>query len=143
LFVVLAITAVSLAALLRPSVYWSVAMPVMFTVLCVFGVYRAVAAAHERAKWASFIAGFAAYWFSVMCIRQFFMYDGRWDVWQIYFGEPAWKLLHGAVPRTSVINGNSLFDFISFLLSLHFICALLAAGLSAYVVQAVSQERAK
>jgi hypothetical protein len=143
LFIVVAITAVSLAALLRPSVYWSVAMPATMTVLCVFGVHRAIVSAHERAMWTSFIGGLAAYFLGVVFIRPFFMYDGKWDVWQMYFGAPVWKLLHGAVPRTSTINGNSLFEFISFLLSLHFICALLVSGFSAYIAQTVSNKQSK
>jgi hypothetical protein len=138
LFVVIAFIAVSITALVQPSVYWSLAMPPVATAICVFGVYEAIASPRVRALWTSFIAGLVVYWLVLMSVRPFFMYDGRWDVWQVYFGAPVWQLIHGEVPRTKIINGNSLFDFISFLLSLHFICAILISGIAALIVHSFS-----
>jgi uncharacterized membrane protein len=128
--------AVAMCALVRPSVYWSIAMPAFAAVLCVFGVYRAFVSPRERPLWTSFIAGLFAYGASVMFVRPFFMYDGRWDVWQNSFGEPVWKLLHGGVPRTTIIiNGNSFVEFASFVISLHCILAVLVSLTAAVVFQ--------
>ena len=62
--------AVSLAALVRPSTYWTLAMLATVTLICLFGIYRAVASSRGRSLWASFIAGLMAYWLVVVFVRE-------------------------------------------------------------------------
>ena len=60
----------SLAALVRPSTYWTLAMLATVTLLCLFGIYRAVTSSRGRSLWASFIAGLMAYWLVVVFVRE-------------------------------------------------------------------------
>jgi hypothetical protein len=135
LLALVAFVAVSLASLVRPSSYWSLAMPPMMTLICAFGVYRAVASSRSRALWASFIAALVSY-----CLTVVFLRELGWNQWTAYICAPLWHLIHGVVPVSSDVNGYSTLDLSNFSVSLHVICAVLISGIAALTAQKFSND---
>jgi len=133
LLALVAFAAVSLASLVRPFGFWTLAIPPAMALLCAFGIYRAVASARSRATWASFIAGLVAYWLVVVFIRELGPNE-----WRNLLCAPAWRLIHGVVPVSSDVNGYSVVDFINFSVSLHVSCSILIAGLAALIAHKFS-----
>ena len=143
LFLAMGFAAVAMGALARPSIYWALTVPAAMSLLYVVAIHKCIALPHVRAFWASLVAGQSVYLLLVLVVRQFFMYDGSWDVWQVYLGTPAWKIIHGNVPLTSIINGYSRFDFIGFTVSLHVVCAILISWTAAVIFHNLHANRPK
>jgi hypothetical protein len=143
LLILIAVAALVLAALARPSLYWAAPLPVVALVICVYGVCRAVLLPTERAFWLSFLAGLCAYGATVIGVRLFFFSFGGWDQKEERFGEAtAWQLLHGDVPWIfDFKNVYMLHDYVSFVLWLHFAFSILLSAITAYVVQFLTRVR--
>ena len=143
LLMLIAVSALVLAALARPSIYWAAPLPVVALVLCVHGVCRAVLLPTERAFWLSFLAGLFAYGATVIGVRLFFFSYGDWDDKTERVAEATvWELLHGEVPWS--FNFNNVYmphEYVSFVLCLHFAFAILLSAITAYVVQFLTRVR--
>lgn len=143
LLILIAVAAVVLAALARPSLYWASLLPVVALALCAYGVCRAVLLPTERAFWLSFLAGLFAYGATVIGVRLFFFSYGNWDEKYNRVGEAtAWEWLHGKVPWSFDFNNVYMpHDYVCFVLWLHFAFAILLSAAAAYAVQLLTRER--
>jgi hypothetical protein len=142
LLILITIAAVILTALVRPSTYWAVSLPVIVLVLCVYGVCRAILLPTKRAFWLSFLAGLFAYGVTVIGVRSFFSYynQAQWDPTNSFIEATAWRLLHGEVPWSfQFTNVYMPHDYVSFVLWLHFAFAISLSAVVAYVVQLLTK----
>jgi hypothetical protein len=143
LLILIAVAAVVLAALARPSLYWAAPLPVVALVICVYGVCRAVLLPTEREFWLSFLAGLFAYGATVIGVRFFFsLYPHAQDPTSSFVEETAWQTLHGETSWSFQMSNVYLpQDYVSFVLWLHFAFAILLSAITACVVQFLTRVR--
>jgi hypothetical protein len=143
LLIVFALVAVVLTALARPSTYWAVSLPVIASVLCVYGVCRAVVLPTERAFWLSFLAGLFAYSATVIGVHYFFSFYSQAQDPIFEFVESAtWRTLYGETSWSfQMTNIYMPQDYVSFVLWLHFAFAILLSAVAAYGVQLLTRVR--
>ena len=146
LLVLMAFAATALAALTRPSVYWSVFLPVAVMVLSVFGVCRAVLLPSKRVFWLSFLAGLFTYGATFIGIRILFKVwtDSDWSPQIEFFEEYAWHALHGESPRVNLDlldSGYTILDLLSFIVCLHITLGISLSAIAAFVAERLTKGR--
>ena len=150
LLTLIAIVAVVLTALCRPSVYWVIGLPIAATIVSVAGVIRAALVPEKQTFWIAIFAGLTVYGLTltgIWTLLWLMHYPGwRPNTTFGYFYTlegPLWTALHGEVPQANTITsqGYRLMDFVSFSIALHVALALLISTIVAFVAQHMMRRR--
>lgn len=132
---------IAIAALMKPSVWWAVALPSLLSILLAFAIGKVVlCSGRQRAFWASFFVGTVAYLALALFVKSelhnLIMLDGP-DIWEAYLGKPLWDVLHDPV----IHDSNERRAFRSFVLSLHIVIAIVVSALGASISQLLIRHR--
>jgi hypothetical protein len=143
LLTLIAIVAVILTALCRPSVHWVIGLPIAATILSVAGAIRVALLPQKRTFWIAILAGLTVYGITLTGIWTllWLMHYPGWrpnTIGYFYTVErPFWSALHGEIPQANSVTsqGYQLMDFVSFSIALHVALALLISAIVAFVAQ--------
>jgi hypothetical protein len=124
-------------ALVKPSPWWIVPMPVLASISMVYAIERGLLRpAGESSLSGSMVGGIAGYALTVLFVQQIFRIGDERDVW-VVAGIQCWNFIHGELPYRQSDVGNAWTAFYSFLICLHVILAAIVSAISAMLIRSV------
>jgi hypothetical protein len=142
LLIVMTVVAMAFLPLMTPSVKWALGLPTFACVVSIYVTSRLIATAEGwRLFWTAFLIGCAAYLAGVALVSVLSSAHSpfaRRSIWDEYVGVPVWRMIHGESVFTSNRQGVLNEDFVSFLIWVHVVLAMLLSGIAALLAQLIA-----